>query len=566
MKKKTGKPEKANELRKRAEKKLKSQKGIKNEILGSNARELIHELEVHQIELEMQNEELRRTQLELEKSRNKYYDLYDFAPVGYFLLDQKGRILEVNLKGSDLLGLERGSLIKKRFTQFIVPAFQDSFYLFQKKVFKTKAIQTLELQLKNKDRTTFTSQLEGIATQDGEGNFTHTRIVVIDITQKKQAQDDLVKKSYDLNERVKELSCLYNISKLVEEHDQSLETILQGIVEIIPPAWQYPEITCSRIIFNEQVYQTDNWKETRWKQTQDIKAYGNRVGVLEVIYLEKRTETDEGPFLKEERDLTNAIAERLGRIIERKRAQEDLQKAHDELEQKVEERTTELTEANKLLESLSSQLLTAHEEERKLIADDLHDSVGQALTVVKYHVEGAIGQLRQKTTENPLQTLDKLVPLIQRSVIEMNRVSRHLRPSMLDDLGIIATVSWFCREFQETYSYLQIKQKIAVKEDDIPENLKIVIYRILQEGLNNVAKHSKANLVSIALKKRDTILEFSVKDNGRGFDAESTLSLKNGESRLGLLSMIKRAELSGGSLKIKSDKENGTTIQASWPY
>jgi PAS domain S-box-containing protein len=564
MKKKTGKPEKANELRKRAEKKLKAQKGIKDEILGSNARELIHELEVHQIELEMQNEELRRTQLELNESRNKYYDLYDLAPVGYFLLDQKGRILEVNLKGADLLGLERGSLIKKRFTQFIVPAFQDSFYVFQKKVFKTKAIQTLELQLKNKDRTTFTAQLEGIATQDREGNFTHVRIVVIDITQKKQTQDDLEKKSYDLNERVKELSCLYNISKCIEEYDQSLETILQRIVEIIPPSWQYPEITCSRIIFNDQVYQTDNCKETRWKQTQAIKAYGNHVGFLEVIYLEERPETDEGPFLKEERDLINAIAERLGRIIERKRAQEDLKKAHDQLEKKVEERTSELTEANKLLESLSSQLLTAHEEERKKIADDLHDSVGQTLTAIKYHVERAISQLRQETTENPMQTLAKLIPLIQRSVIQMSRVSRNIRPSMLDDVGVIATVSWFCREFQETYSYLQIKQKIAAKEKDIPENLKVIIYRILQEGLNNVAKHSKANLVRISLKKTDNILEFSVKDNGRGFDANNTLLLKNGESGLGLLSMIKRAELSGGSLKIKSDKENGTTIQASW--
>jgi signal transduction histidine kinase len=455
-------------------------------------------------------------------------------------------------------------LIKKRFTQFIVPAFQDSFYVFQKKVYKTNAIQTLELQLKKKDRTTFTAQLEGIATHDEEGNFTHIRIVVIDITQKKQTQDDLEKRSYDLNERVKELSCLYNISKFIETYDQSLEKILQGIVEIIPPSWQYPEITCARIIFNEQIYQADNCKETRWKQTQDIKAYGNHVGVLEVIYLEERPETDEGPFLKEERDLINAIAERLGRIIERKRAQEDLKKAHDQLEKKVEERTSELTEANKLLESLSSQLLTAHEEERKKIADDLHDSVGQTLTAIKYHVERAISQLRQETTENPMQTLAKLIPLIQRSVIQMSRVSRNIRPSMLDDVGVIATVSWFCREFQETYSYLQIKQKIAAKEKDIPENLKVIIYRILQEGLNNVAKHSKANLVRISLKKTDNILEFSVKDNGRGFDANNTLLLKNGESGLGLLSMIKRAELSGGSLKIKSDKENGTTIQASW--
>ena len=128
MKKKGVKNKKA-DLRKRAEKALKSKTEVTKEILGTNAPELIHELEVHQIELEMQNEELRRTQLELNESRNKYYDLYDLAPVGYFLLDQKGRILEVNLAGADLLGIERGSLIKKKFSQFIIPDSQDAFYM-----------------------------------------------------------------------------------------------------------------------------------------------------------------------------------------------------------------------------------------------------------------------------------------------------------------------------------------------------------------------------------------------------------------------------------------------------
>ncbi len=103
MKKKVVQKKKADDLRRRAEKLLTSKKEVTEEILGANTPELIHELEVHQIELEMQNEELRRTQVELTESRNRYYDLYDFAPVAYFSLDHKGRILEVNLAGAHLV-------------------------------------------------------------------------------------------------------------------------------------------------------------------------------------------------------------------------------------------------------------------------------------------------------------------------------------------------------------------------------------------------------------------------------------------------------------------------------
>jgi signal transduction histidine kinase len=105
-----------------------------------------------------------------------------------------------------------------------------------------------------------------------------------------------------------------------------------------------------------------------------------------------------------------------------------------------------------------------------------------------------------------------------------------------------------------------------IKEAHIPENLKVVIYRVLQEALNNVAKHSNANQVSISLRKTtNKTIVFSIKDNGKGFDVDATLSPENQRNGLGLISLIKRAELSGGSLVITSDKETGTIIRASWP-
>ncbi|KXB07209.1 hypothetical protein AKJ51_01855 [candidate division MSBL1 archaeon SCGC-AAA382A20] len=127
-----------------------------------------------------------------------------------------------------------------------------------------------------------------------------------------------------LEERVKELNCLYGISRLAEEYGNSLEDILQGSVELIPPSWQYPEITCARLVVDDEEFRTDNYSESEWKMESDILVGGEKRGFLEVIYLEKRPELDEGPFLKEERDLIEDITRRLGSVIERLEFEEEL--------------------------------------------------------------------------------------------------------------------------------------------------------------------------------------------------------------------------------------------------
>ncbi len=170
------------------------------------------------------------------------------------------------------------------------------------------------------------------------------------ISNLKQAQSTLREKTHDLGERIKELNCLYGISNLVEKPDISLEEIFQGLVYLIPPSWQYPEITCSRIILEDKEYKTENFKETNWKQSNEIFVSGKRMGVLEICYLEEKPEINEGPFLKEERNLINAITERLAHIIERMQTREEKER----LEDQARERTKELHEKNKLLEDISN--------------------------------------------------------------------------------------------------------------------------------------------------------------------------------------------------------------------
>jgi signal transduction histidine kinase len=140
-----------------------------------------------------------------------------------------------------------------------------------------------------------------------------------------------------------------------------------------------------------------------------------------------------------------------------------------------------------------------------------------------------------------------------------------LRPSILDDLGILATLTWFSREFPKTYSNIRIDKVIDIQENEVPDTLKTVIYRISQEALNNIAKHSNADLVRLSLEKKEGKIKLIIQDNGMGFNLEGILSTERSKRGLGLTSMRERTELSGGSFSINSTIGTGTIIEAVWP-
>ena len=153
-----------------------------------------------------------------------------------------------------------------------------------------------------------------------------------EINKRKRVEKELRQVSHGFGQRIKELNCLYGISKLRERTDFSLEDILQSIVDFIPPALQYPEITSARIIFNGYEFTTKNYKNSSWKLTRDILVYSYRVGTLEVCYLEEKLELDEGPFLMEERNLIDAVAERIAKFIEREWAEDEIRKHRNRTE------------------------------------------------------------------------------------------------------------------------------------------------------------------------------------------------------------------------------------------
>jgi PAS domain S-box-containing protein len=217
-----------------------------------------------------------------------------------------------------------------------------------------------------------------------------------------------------------------------------------------------------------------------------------------------------------------------------------------------------LQESQKELRHLSSQLMTAQEKERKWIAQELHDSIGQTLAAVKFSLEREIHQ-QDRPRVFPDAGLENILSMIRSGIEETRRIMMNLRPSILDDLGILATFNWFCREFQKIYAHVRIHQDMRIEERDIPEPLKIVIFRILQEGMNNFAKHGQGDTVFLSLGKAEGAIRLEIRDNGIGFDLETV------RKGLGINSMKERTELSGGVFTIESARGLGTNLKASWP-
>ncbi|MBW2266752.1 MAG: response regulator [Deltaproteobacteria bacterium] len=258
------------------------------------------------------------------------------------------------------------------------------------------------------------------------------------------------------------------------------------------------------------------------------------------------------PFQEDQVRATIKIA------IYNQKIEKALRKAHDELEVRVEERTAELRK-------LSGKLLDAEEHERKRIAGELHDSIGQSLSAIKFGLENAIAQNSEDPANGSGEVLKALIPVVQQASEELRQIHTDLRPPLLDDLGILTTISWFCREFEKLHSPLKIEKRMDMEEKDVPEAIKIVIFRVLQEALNNVAKHANAEAVRVSLTGTDGQIELVVEDNGQGFDVEQVSSAKAITGGFGLTSMKERAELSEGTFVVDSTPGGGTAIRVSWP-
>jgi signal transduction histidine kinase len=262
-------------------------------------------------------------------------------------------------------------------------------------------------------------------------------------------------------------------------------------------------------------------------------------------------------FSPEDRDYALTLARLCAQALERARLYEGEQQARAGLESRVLERTAELEQSSAQLRDLSARLQAAREEERARVSRDLHDELGSALTalkmdIAKIHKRGAEGK-QKEDLQHLLMTVDDLLQMTRRLATE-------LRPSLLDHFGLAAAIEWQLQEFE---SRLGIRGRFSSDEADIglDPDIATAAFRVFQETLTNVARHSQASEVDVRLEQQEGTLMLRVRDNGRGIN---TSDLTNPKS-LGLVGMRERVHLLSGEITVEGVVGQGTTVLVTIP-
>jgi len=441
-------------LRHRAEERLKAQPPAagpaRNE---ADTQRLVHELQVHQVELEMQNAELRETRDRLEALLEKYTDLYDFAPVGYFSLDEQGRILEANLAGAALLGVERSRLLDRRLPRFVVPASRSEFLAFLERVFAGRGIAVCEVSLLKADGSVFWANLHASSPTPPDGPARRCQVAVSDLTALKEAEQ--------AHRRIETLA--------VTNQDLRQEIVRREAVE-------------AALKVSEQEHQ---------------------------------------------------------RLLEQARhLQEELRR-------------------------LSHGILQAQEDERRRISRELHDDITQTLVGINVHLEALAGE----ATVNPALLREKIARtqrLVEKSLNIVHEFARELRPTALDDLGLIATLHSLLKEFMKRTG-IRVRFSTFAGVQQLDDSRLTVLYRVVQSALANVAEHAHATQVKVSLRRRADEVRLEISDNGRSFPVARMRQVRRNK-HLGLIGMRERVEMVGGKLSVESAPGKGTTVRAEIPF
>jgi signal transduction histidine kinase len=379
-----------------------------------------------------------------------------------------------------------------------------------------------------------------------------------------------------LQERVKELTALHGTARILQARDKPLGQLMQEVVAMLPPAWQYPEVTAARIRFHDLEVQTPGFRETQWRQTAEFTVSSDRAGSIDVCYLESRPVADEGPFLTEERHLIESLAEMVRASFERRLADEALRQAHAELETLVAARTAELQKANAALhqqiaecqlardkldqhrgqlQQLASELSLAEARERRRIAEDLHDHIGQALAFIKVNVMQFRGNAIFCGFES---AIDEMVGLLDQAIRYTRSLTVEISPPALYELGFVAAVDGLVARFSREH---RISAALEAGADigALPDPVAVLLYKSIQELLANVAKHARARRATVGIAHQGGRLRVEVRDDGVGFDPDS-LETGEADDRFGLFTIRERIRYLGGSMEVRSVAGGGTTV------
>ena len=550
-------------LRRRAEKRLGKPA---TDLVDADARRTLHELEVHQIELEIQNTELRSARDDAEALLDKYTDLYDFAPVGYFTITADGTIRLANLTGATMVGIGRSNLIGRSFTMLVAHGQRVGFKAFLKQVFAAETKQSGEFELADANLATRIVTIEARRSPNG----LECSAMILDITGRRQALERM---------RVSEI----RYRRLFEAAHDGVLLIDPGTNRIIDAnpfmtrLLGYPrdqligkelfeigllkDEAASRQMFRKlkkdhEIRYEDLPLESQAGHHQDVEVVAN-------LYHE-----DGQPVIQcNIRDITTRkLAEEMSsrnvklkeEIVRRQQVEEDLRANRKELSRLL--RQSRLQQ--KQLRDLSHRMLHVQEEERKRISRELHDVIAQTLVGINVHL-AVLAQGKAAVPENLRLQISRTQLLVEKAVGIVHDFARELRPTMLDDLGLIPALQVFMKGFMAETG-IRVSLNAFAKIDQATSTVRTVLYRIAQEALANVARHAGASRVEVAIESLEDVVRMTIKDNGKGFRVIGNAGSKK-NNRLGLIGMRERVEMIGGTFQVDSAPGGPTTVQVEIP-
>ena len=587
----------ANSMRSRVEKFLKNNPEPMVEASAMSPERLIEELHIHQIELEMQNEDLRLARANAERIQAKYIDLYEFAPVGYLTLGESEKIVEANLTAAKLLGVEKSHILHRKFTDFVDPEFQDILYFYLAKVRKSKVHEACELRLKKCGEKPFFALLESVAICNEESRRSEIRISFSNINESKLNALAL-KESADRNEML--LNLLPRSAVLVDSDRKVIvanraarsrgvkigelcqaenlaahpfEAARQGDLQSV--GFLVDENTYRQRLItviddsNDAVCLMDLQGNIKaWNQMAE-KMYGYpaeeavKMSVFDLVPARLKHQTSHL--------LSEISAGVLVKPFETKRIARDgsvldvclkfTRMIQDGKIVAIATTERDITSHNLLfasLQDLPRRIIVAQEEERSRISQVLHAEFGQALIALKLFTVVTSAALPE---ENLLMrtVFDKIRAQLDKIISDTRTLAHKLSPPGLKYVGLIPAIkelveSVMSEQLQVRFFHNDVEQT-SFKEKDI------IIYRILQEALQNIQKHSKATRVRVNVIVKKTVFTLTVRDNGAGFDP----SLASSARGLGLALMKQQAGLIHGKLIIESSPGKGTLLKVTLP-
>ena len=377
-----------------------------------------------------------------------------------------------------------------------------------------------------------------------------------------------------LRERVKELTALHSTVCILQNDKLSTREILERVVKLIPPAWQYPELTAGRVIVGDCESSTANFRRTRRLQACDFRISPEVTGRIEVYYLKNTPPEAEGPFLAEERNLINSLADMLRVYFERKLASQALLHAHNDLERRVKERTAELEKLNAALKAeirgrelrqkeillyqeklrgLSAELILTEERERREIATDLHDVIGQTLAMAKMRAGALRGFC---AAPGAAGGLNDLAGFINEAILATRSLTFQLASPILYELGLESALERLAEDTRKKHG-LRVDFSGEGKNRRLPTETSVMIFKAVRELLVNAVKHAKATEVKVRLRSSPGRVTVTVRDNGRGF-ARGAGGYGADRRGFGLFSIREKVSHLGGAFRLSTRPGAGT--------